>query len=144
MRNRVGSTNFSLLGKEQIFFGSERAVKTSATPEAHKQGPCRQEHPNATSSFGISPSWLSSTGTVPGEVPRQCFKDSCLLQTLRFWRASGMSHSNDILRACFYSFTLIHLVMFVKWSKGPEKAPYQFDFLALSHLVARRFKKSVI
>lgn len=68
MRNGVGSANFSLLGKEQMFFGSERAVCTSDTPEAHIQGPCMEEHPSATSTFGV---------LTQGFLPPQLFLGKC-------------------------------------------------------------------
>nr|XP_026651110.1 uncharacterized protein LOC113459660 [Zonotrichia albicollis] len=53
--------------KNKGFVGSERAVCTSATPEAPWQGACMEEHPNTSSAFGVSHSWLSSTTTVPEE-----------------------------------------------------------------------------
>lgn len=55
-----------------------------------------------------------------------------------------MSHSDDILIACFYSLTLIHLATFVEWSEGTVKVLYWFDFLALRSLAAQRFTKSVL
>lgn len=48
------------------------------------------------------------------------------------WGDSCMTHSDDILVACFCSLILIHLATFVEWSEGTVKLLYWFDFLALS------------